>query len=56
MKAWIESRAASCIWRQWLVLALSPIMDELPGVSEVRRAEDGIRTCGRPAEYYHSFL
>lgn len=30
--------------------------DELPGVIEVRRAEDGIRTwVAEPGEYYHSF-
>jgi len=30
--------------------------DELPGVIEVRRAEDGIRTwAAEPGEYYHSF-
>ncbi|HEX4570486.1 MAG TPA: N,N-dimethylformamidase beta subunit family domain-containing protein [Dongiaceae bacterium] len=56
MKAWIDEGgrliymgANGWYWR-------IAFHDELPGVIEVRRAEDGIRTWfAEPGEYYHSF-
>jgi N,N-dimethylformamidase len=56
MKAWLEEGgrlmymgANGWYWR-------IAFHDELPGVIEVRRAEDGIRTwAAEPGEYYHSF-
>ncbi|MFZ5674948.1 MAG: N,N-dimethylformamidase beta subunit family domain-containing protein [Pseudomonadota bacterium] len=56
MKAWID-RGGRLMYMggngwYWRIA----FHDELPGVIEVRRAEDGIRTwVAEPGEYYHSF-